>query len=74
MGGASAPTMDASDILAELFGASGFSFGFGPGMGMGRKKKQDTVIPYDVSLEDLYKGKHVKMNMEKEVICAVCQG
>ncbi|THH10874.1 hypothetical protein EW145_g1017 [Phellinidium pouzarii] len=73
--------MDPADIFAEMFGGGGgFSFSFGgPGMGgrggPGRSRKgQDSVIPYEVTLEDLYNGKHVKMNMEKEAICAVCNG
>ncbi|KAI5122537.1 hypothetical protein M0805_005264 [Coniferiporia weirii] len=73
--------MDPADIFAELFGGggggSGFSFSFGgPGMGGPRRprKGQDSVIPYDVTLEDLYNGKQVKMNMEKEIVCLVCHG
>jgi DnaJ family protein A protein 2 len=52
----------------------GFDFGSrstGPGR---RRKGQDSVIPYDVTLEDLYNGKTVKMNMEKEVVCGGCKG
>lgn len=70
--------MDPNDIFAELFGGGGFSFSFGgPGMGgfdPRPRKGQDSTIPYDVTLEDLYNGKHVKMNMEKEVVCSSCNG
>jgi DnaJ family protein A protein 2 len=67
--------MDPNDIF-QMFG--GFSFGFdsGPG-GFGstrRKKGQDSVIPYEVTLEDLYNGKSVKMNLEKDALCSVCSG
>lgn len=73
--------MDPNDIFAELFGGgSGMRFDFG-GMGGGmpggysrRTKGQDSVIPYEVSLEDLYNGKSVKMMMEKEIICGLCKG
>lgn len=69
--------MDPSDIFAGLFGG-GFSFAFGgPGMGSPGprpRKGQDSIIPYEVTLEDLYNGKHVKMNMEKEVVCSSCDG
>ena len=71
------PGMDPTDIFAELFGG-GMNFGFdfgGPGSrGPKRTKGQDSHIPYEVTLEDLYNGKTVKMNMEKEVVCGVCKG
>lgn len=66
--------MDASDIFAELFGGSGFGFHFGPDMRPRRTRGEDSVIHYDVTLEDLYNGKSVKMNMEKEIVCGVCKG
>ena len=78
LAGGGGPGMDGmDDIFAEFFAGSGFSFSFGgPGMGgSGRPRKgQDSVIPYDVTLEDLYNGKQVKMNMEKEVVCNACNG
>ncbi|RPD75245.1 DnaJ-domain-containing protein [Lentinus tigrinus ALCF2SS1-7] len=75
-GGGFGPGMDPADIFAELFGASmGFGFDFGPGSrGPRRRKGEDSNIPYEVTLEDLYNGKTVKMNMEKEVVCGVCKG
>ena len=75
MGGARGPDVDPADIFAELFGGGmhfGFDFG-GPG-GPRRGKGEDSVIPYDVTLEDLYNGKSVKMNMEKEAVCSTCKG
>lgn len=65
--------MDPDDFLSELFG-SGFSFEFGAPGARKPKQQQDSVIDYEVTLEDLYKGKHVKMNMEKDVLCSVCHG
>ncbi|KAI0370384.1 DnaJ-domain-containing protein [Pilatotrama ljubarskyi] len=67
--------MDPADIFAELFGASmNFGFDYGPSRGPRRTKGQDSHIPYEVTLEDLYNGKTVKMNMEKEVVCGTCKG
>lgn len=68
--------MDPQDLFAEFFGGSGMRFGFdfGPNMRPKRAKGEDSVIPYEVSLEDLYNGKSVKMNMEKEVVCGSCKG
>ena len=69
--------MNPADIFSELFGGpTMFGFEFGPGAGgpSQRRKGQDSVIPYEVTLEDLYNGKAVKMNMEKEVLCGACKG
>ena len=72
--------MDAADIFAELFGGGGpggFPFGFdfgGGGPHRHRTRGEDSVIPYDVTLEELYNGKSVKMNMEKEAVCGTCKG
>ena len=72
---------DMGDIFAQFFGGGGpggpsFSFDFGNAGGPFRKrnKGEDSVIPYDVTLEELYNGKTVKVNMEKEVECSVCKG
>ncbi|KAI0767920.1 hypothetical protein BC629DRAFT_876310 [Irpex lacteus] len=80
-GGAGGPGgMDAADIFAELFGGGpgGFNFGFDFGSGGGphrhRTRGEDSIIPYDVTLEELYNGKSVKMNMEKEAVCGTCKG
>lgn len=73
--------MDAADVFAQFFGGGagfgggpggfGFDFDFGPG---GPRRKRDDVIPYEVTLEDLYNGKSVKLNMEKNATCGTCQG
>ena len=71
--GRGGPDIDPADIFAEFF-SSGMHFGFdfgGPGRG---KKRGNETIDYEVTLEDLYNGKSVKMNMEKEVVCSVCNG
>ncbi|PAV16459.1 hypothetical protein PNOK_0807900 [Pyrrhoderma noxium] len=75
-GGGGRNGMDAADILSELFTNGGFSFSFGgPGMGSRRPGRgEDSIIPYEVSLEDLYNGKQVKMNMERQIVCGSCKG
>ncbi|GJE94872.1 DnaJ-domain-containing protein [Phanerochaete sordida] len=74
--GGGGPGMDPADLFSELFGGMHFGFDFGPGghPGHRRSKGEDSVIQYDVTLEDLYNGKSVKMNMEKEAVCSVCKG
>ena len=64
--------MDAEEIFAQFFGHQMFGFDFGPDAR--RSKGENSVIPHEVTLEDLYNGKSVKMNMEKEVVCSVCKG
>jgi len=70
--------MDAADLFSQFFapGNPMFGFDFGPDIGSGRRKGkgEDSVIPYEVTLEDLFNGKSVKMNMEKEVVCGQCKG
>ncbi|KAJ7056602.1 hypothetical protein C8F01DRAFT_354814 [Mycena amicta] len=34
----------------------------------------DTVVPHPVTLEDLYNGKTLKLNLEKEAVCGTCKG
>ncbi|KII89757.1 hypothetical protein PLICRDRAFT_39921 [Plicaturopsis crispa FD-325 SS-3] len=82
LAGRSGPAgMDPADLFAEFFGGGpagggmfGFDFGHAGGGAGRRRKGQDSVIPYEVSLEDLYNGKHVRMNMEKEIVCGTCKG
>ena len=79
LGGQNGSGSNGADIFAEFFGASGagmFGFEFGSGSrGSGRRAKgEDSVIPYVVTLEDLYNGKAVKMNVEKDVVCSGCKG
>jgi DnaJ family protein A protein 2 len=65
---------DAADMFAQFFGGGATFFDFAGGPGPSRRKGEDTEIPYQVTLEDLYNGKSVKMNMEKEIICGTCTG
>lgn len=71
LGGPGPAGMDPDDLFAHFFGAT---FSFGAGGSSRRRKGQNEVVPYDVTLEDLYNGKTVKMNMEKDVTCSVCKG
>lgn len=65
-----------NDLFAQFFadGHAEFGFDFGPGNGRRGGKGDDTVLDYEVTLGDLYNGKSVKMNMEKEVVCTLCKG
>lgn len=65
--------MDPDELFAHLFaGMGGGMFGMGMPPGGGRHKRpggrgEDSVIPYEVTLEELYTGKSVKMNMTRNV-------
>ncbi|KAJ6496464.1 hypothetical protein C8R47DRAFT_1114207 [Mycena vitilis] len=83
--GAGMGGMDAADLFEAFFAQSGgggmggmpFGFDFGAG-GAGpsrrRGKGEDTVIPHAVTLDDLYNGKTLKLNLEKEALCGTCKG
>ncbi|KAG6844960.1 hypothetical protein H0H87_002074 [Tephrocybe sp. NHM501043] len=74
-GGGGGPNFDPSDIFAQFFQGGGMFFDpAGAGAGPGRRGGGPEVIPHEVTLEDLYNGKSVKMNMEREALCGQCQG
>ncbi|KAI9859334.1 MAG: hypothetical protein M1824_003848 [Vezdaea acicularis] len=65
------PEVDMNDILQQMF-----NMGSGPGGGGPRKprKGKDDEQRYEVSLEDLYRGKTTKFAVTKRVICSLCKG
>ena len=68
--------MDEEELLRQFFS---FNMGGGPGMGPmggrgGKRRGEDSIIPYDVTLEDLYMGKTAHFNLEKNIICGHCSG
>lgn len=78
-GGGPGAGMNAEDLFAQFFGAAGaggspFGFSFGPGAGRPDQRRKDEVVSYDVTLEDLYNGKTVRINMEKDATCGTCKG
>lgn len=81
-GGMGGGGVDLDDILAQMFGMGGGMGGMGgmpPGMGgdAGPKRPrrgQDDQQKYEVTLEDLYKGKTAKFVSTKNVQCSHCKG
>ncbi|KAJ9112367.1 hypothetical protein QFC19_000787 [Naganishia cerealis] len=61
-----------------MFGfGGGFSFDMGGGGGGGRpapKQSRDTEIDYDLTLEEAFVGKKVKLAMERDRTCGQCHG
>ena len=79
--GGGGPDMD--DIFAQMFGGMGGGMGgFGGmpgmgGMGGGRnvpRKGRSVEQEYEVSLEELYKGKTTKFSNTKNIVCSNCKG
>lgn len=75
------PDMD--DIFASMFGNFGAHFDDGPyasfdsaGPGPSRRSRgpQNTTVPYEISMEDVYRGKRVVMNLERDRVCRHCKG
>ncbi len=67
---------DLEDMLAQMFGMGG---GMPPGFGgsprpQRSRKGADEEHAYQVTLEDLYKGKTTKFASTKNVICSHCKG
>lgn len=64
---------DLQDILASMM----FGMGGGPG-GSGRARRPqrgaDQEMPYEVTLEELYRGKTVKFASNKRELCTTCKG
>lgn len=71
--------MDMDDILSQMFGMGGMGgMPDGPGGPGGRRrgpaKGEDEEQAYEVTLEELYKGKTTKFSSTKQVICSNCSG
>ena len=66
------------DIFSQFMWFDGvpptFTFGFKHDASRDKKRREDTVTPIEVTLEDLYNGRTVKVNLEKEVLCEQCKG
>ncbi|KAJ7183140.1 hypothetical protein C8R46DRAFT_1066049 [Mycena filopes] len=72
------PGMDPTELFEKFFtGGMNFGFDFGGGAGPSRRRRgkgEDTVIPHPVTLDELYNGKTLKLNLEKEAVCGTCKG
>lgn len=65
---------DPGDMFSQLFGGGGRGRGGGGGGGGGPRRGQDIVHPLEVSLEDLYTGRTVKLAVTRDAICKDCSG
>jgi DnaJ family protein A protein 2 len=71
--GAGGAEVDLNDILSQMFG---MNMGGMPGRrGPGRPRKgPPEQKDYSVTLEELYKGKTVKFQANKQLVCTQCKG
>jgi DnaJ homolog subfamily A member 2 len=63
---------DLDDLFSTMFGMGGM-----PGAGRGPRKPKKSPSEqqkYEVTLEDLYKGKNVKFQSSKQILCPTCKG
>lgn len=79
-------TMDTDDLLNQMFSGGMGGMGGMPGMsgrahGSGRSDRfqrkprgKDVVQNYEISLEDLYKGRTVKLASTRNKLCTICTG
>ena len=69
--------VDLDDLLQQMFGMGGMGGGppgFGGSDPRRSRKGRDEEQEYDVTLEELYKGKSAKFASTKNVICSHCKG
>jgi DnaJ family protein A protein 2 len=74
-GGPAEADVNLEDILSQMFGF-GMGGPGGPGGGGPRRPRRgpDEEQKYEVTLEEMYKGKTVKFSANKQVICVQCNG
>lgn len=81
--GGAGPEVDLDDILQQMFGM-GMGGGMPGGMGgmpggpggrrRGPRKGPNEEQEYEVTLEELYKGKTTRFASTKNIICETCKG
>ena len=72
---------DLEEMLQQMFGMGGGgpppgfpNMGGGGGRPQKPRKGENEELPYEVTLEDLFKGKTAKFTAKKSVICSHCKG
>jgi len=73
-GGGGFPGDMFGDLLGGMFGGSPFGFGGRRPSDRRKKKVQPSVLPLKVTLEDFYNGKTASVEVDRQIICAKCQG
>lgn len=66
--------VDLEEVLQHMFGMGGGATGFGGTSSRKQSKGANEEHPYQVTLEELHKGKTAKFASKKNVICSHCKG
>lgn len=66
--------VDLEEMLNHMFNMRDMPSGFGNAGLRNPRKGPDEEHPYQVTLEELYKGKTAKFSSKKNVICSHCKG
>lgn len=66
--------VDLEEMLQQMFNMRDMPAGFGNAGLRKPHKGPDEEHPYQVTLEELYKGKTAKFSSKKNVICSHCKG
>lgn len=67
--------VDLDEMVQQMFGmGGGMPAGFGGTAPHRPRKGKNEEQHYQVTLEELYKGKTVKFSSKKDVICSHCKG
>lgn len=64
---------DAYDLFRQ-FGSGGFSFFGGHGFGNFQRKAASTIVPLFVTLEELFDGAELEVEVSKQIMCFKCEG
>lgn len=66
---------DLDELFSSMFGMGGMGGMGGAGRGPRKARKSPSEQQkYEVTLEDLYKGKNVKFQSSKQILCPSCKG
>ena len=68
------PEVNMDDIFASMFGGMNMGGGMPNGKPRRPKRGQDEEQEYEITLEELYKGKTTRFASEKKVVCGTCKG
>lgn len=63
-----------AEMLNQMFGAGAGGFSTGFSTASRSRTSKNAAKHFEVTLEDLYKGKQVKMMAKRKVVCSQCKG
>jgi len=73
MGGGTFDARGGGSYDGGWFGGGSFDSS-GPSRRRKPAKGEDTIVSFDITLEEAYRGKRVVMNLSRDRVCTVCNG